>query len=435
MRLLLRGRDIPDLHELSVYQANGGYEALKKALAMQPAEVIDEVKASALRGRGGAGFPAGVKWSFIPQNEPIKYVAVNADESETGTFKDREIMEGNPHQMIEGALICAWAIQATAVYIYLRGEFWDIGDLLDGCIAEAEAAGFAGENILGSGWSCPVYTHLGAGAYICGEESAMLSSLEGVLGQPRVRPPFPAQKGGGLYKEATVVNNVETLTNVPWILGNGAEAFRAIGTEQSAGTKVFCVSGHVPRPGNYELPLGTPLRELLVDHAGCDPENIKAILPSGGSGPIVPGTDEVLDTPLSYEAMQDLGTILGSASIIVMDNSVDMTWVASKVTKFFTHESCGKCTPCREGTYWLDKVLDRILAGEGKPEDVQLIDNVAKNMAGTTLCALGDFAANPIIHTISNFPDDFNAHVQPKPEEEKPAASAPRRGRRRRASA
>ena len=435
MRLLLRGRDIPDLHRLSVYQANGGYEGLKKALAMKPAEVIDVVKASGLRGRGGAGFPAGVKWSFIPQDEPIKYVAVNADESETGTFKDREIMEGNPHQMLEGALICAWAIQATAVYIYLRGEFWDIGDLLDGCIAEAEKAGFAGENILGSGWSCPVYTHLGAGAYICGEESAMLSSLEGVLGQPRVRPPFPAQKGGGLYREATVVNNVETLTNVPWILTEGAEAFRAIGTEQSAGTKVFCVSGHVPRPGNYELPLGTPFRELLVDHAGCDPDNIKAILPSGGSGPIVPGTDEVLDTPLSYEAMQGLGTILGSASIIVMDNSVDMTWVASKVTKFFTHESCGKCTPCREGTYWLDKVLDRILEGEGKPEDVQLIDNVAKNMAGTTLCALGDFAANPIIHTISNFPDDFNAHVQPNPEEEKPAASPARGGRRRRARA
>ncbi|MCY4024594.1 MAG: NADH-quinone oxidoreductase subunit NuoF [Anaerolineaceae bacterium] len=435
MRLLLRNRDIPDLHRLSVYQANGGYEGLKKALAMKPAEVIDEVKASGLRGRGGAGFPAGVKWSFIPQEEPIKYVAVNADESETGTFKDREIMEGNPHQMLEGALICAWAIQATAVYIYLRGEFWDIGDLLDGCIAEAEKAGFAGENILGSGWSCPVYTHLGAGAYICGEESAMLSSLEGVLGQPRVRPPFPAQKGGGLYREATVVNNVETLTNVPWILTEGADAFRAIGTEQSAGTKVFCVSGHVPRPGNYELPLGTPFRELLVDHAGCDPDNIKAILPSGGSGPIVPGTDEVLDTPLSYEAMQGLGTILGSASIIVMDNSVDMTWVASKVTKFFTHESCGKCTPCREGTYWLDKVLDRILEGEGKPEDVQLIDNVAKNMAGTTLCALGDFAANPIIHTISNFPDDFNAHVQPKPEEEQPAARPARGGRRRRASA
>ena len=436
MLILLRGREIPDLHEMAVYQANGGYEGLKKALAMQPAEVIDEVKASNLRGRGGAGFPAGVKWSFIPQNEPVKYVAVNADESESGTFKDREIMEANPHQLIEGALICAWAIQATAVYIYLRGEFWDVAQQLDRCIDDAVKADFAGENILGSGWSCPVYTHLGAGAYICGEESAMLSSLEGVLGQPRVRPPFPAQKGGGLYREATVVNNVETLANVPWIMNNGAAAFRAIGTEQSSGTKVFCVSGHVPRPGNYELPLGTPFRELLVDCAGCDPANIKAILPSGGSGPIVPGTDEVLDTPLSYEAMQGLGTILGSASVIVMDNTVDMTWVASKVTKFFTHESCGKCTPCREGTFWLDKVLDRILAGEGQPTDVQLIDNVAKNMAGTTLCALGDFAANPIIHTIRQFPDDFNVHVQPKPEaEEKPAAKPAPRGRRRRASA
>jgi len=436
MLILLRGREIPDLHKLSVYQANGGYTGLQQALAMPPAAVIDEVKASNLRGRGGAGFPAGVKWSFIPQQEAVKYVAVNADESETGTFKDREIMETNPHQLLEGALICAWAIQATAIYIYLRGEFWDLAQQLDRCIDEAVQAGFAGENVLGSGWSCPVYTHLGAGAYICGEESAMLSSLEGVLGQPRVRPPFPAQKGGGLYREPTVVNNVETLANVPWIINHGAAAFCQIGTEQSTGTKVFCVSGHVPRPGNYELPLGTTFRELLVEHAGCDPQHIKAILPSGGSGPIVPGTDEVLDTPLSYEDMQNLGTILGSASIIVMDHTVDMAWVASKVTKFFTHESCGKCTPCREGTYWLDKVLDRILAGEGRPEDVPLIDNVAQNMAGTTLCALGDFAANPIIHTIRHFPDDFNAHVQPKPEPEaKPAARPARRGRRRRASA
>ena len=225
MLILLRGREIPNLHKLAVYQDNGGYEGLQKAIAMQPAAVIDEVKASNLRGRGGAGFPAGVKWSFIPQNEPVKYVAVNADESETGTFKDREIMEANPHQLLEGALICAWAIQATAVYIYLRGEFWDVAQQLDRCIADAVKAGFAGENILDSGWSCPVYTHLGAGAYICGEESAMLSSLEGVLGQPRVRPPFPAQKGGGLYREATVVNNVETLANVPWILNNGADAF------------------------------------------------------------------------------------------------------------------------------------------------------------------------------------------------------------------
>jgi NADH-quinone oxidoreductase subunit F len=332
-------------------------------------------------------------------------------------------METNPHQLIEGAVICAYAIQATAVFLYLRGEFWDVAHQLDEAIEAAREKGFVGDNVLGSGWSCPVYTHLGAGAYICGEESALLNSLEGLLGQPRVRPPFPAQKGGGLYKEATVVNNVETLTNVPWIMVNGADEFKKIGTELSSGTKIFCVSGHVPKPGNYELPMGTTFRELLVDHAGCDPANIKAILPSGGSAPIVPGTDEVLDTKLTYEDMQSIGTTLGSASVIVMDNSVDMTWVASKITKFFKHESCGKCTPCREGTYWLDKVMDRIMAGEGRPEDIKLIDNVAKNMAGTTLCLLGDFAANPIIHTIKNFPDDFNAHVEPKEVEsaDKPA--------------
>ncbi len=427
MHILLRARDIPDIHQYAVYLKNGGYAGLKKALAMTPAAVIEEVKASGLRGRGGAGFPTGVKWSFIPQSEPVKYVVVNADESETGTFKDREIMETNPHQLIEGALICAWAIQATAVYIYLRGEFWDVAHELDKRIQEAYDAGFAGENILGTGWSCGVYTHLGAGAYICGEESALLNSLEGLLGQPRVRPPFPAQKGGGLYKEPTVVNNVETLTNVPWIIVNGAAEYRKIGTEQSAGTKIFCVSGHVPKPGNYELPLGVTFRELLVEHAGCDPANIKGILPSGGSGPVVRGTDKVLDTKLSYEDMVQIGTILGSASVIVMDHTVDMAWMAAKVTKFFRHESCGKCTPCREGTYWLDKVLDRIMAGQARPSDVTLIDNIAKNMAGNVLCALGDFAANPIIYTIQNFPEDFATHVQPKDVEEKPARKAPPR--------
>lgn len=416
MIILLRGREIPDIHKLDVYTKNGGYEGLKKALSMKPAEVIEIVKASGLRGRGGAGFSAGMKWSFIPQSEPVKYVTVNADESETGTFKDREIMETNPHQLIEGALICAYAIQAKAVYIYLRGEFWDVAHQLDKHIEEARKAGFVGDNIVGSGWSCPVYTHLGAGAYICGEESALLNSLEGKLGQPRVRPPFPAQKGGGLYGEPTVVNNVETLSNVPWIMTHGAEEFKKIGTEQSAGTKVFCVSGHVNKPGNYELPLGATMRELLYTHAGGirDGKQIKGILPSGGSGPIirVNGNDDpVLDTKLSYEDMAKLGSILGSASIIVMDETVDMTWVASKVTKFFKHESCGKCTPCREGTYWLDKVLDRIMANQAKASDIDLIGNVAKNMAGVTLCALGDFAANPVIHTIKNFPDDFKQHI------------------------
>ncbi|MFO7322035.1 MAG: NADH-quinone oxidoreductase subunit NuoF [Chloroflexota bacterium] len=424
--ILFREKVIPNIRELDVYTANEGYEALKKALSMSPAEVIDIVKASNLRGRGGAGFPTGVKWSFIPQNEPIKYVVANADESETGTFKDRQIMENNPHQLLEGALICAYAIQAKAVYIYLRGEFWDIAHQLDKRIAEARQAGFIGENILGSGFSCEIYTHLGAGAYICGEESALLESLEGKLGQPRVRPPFPAQKGGGLYGEPTVVNNVETLTNVPWIIRNGADAFKAIGTEQSAGTKIFCVSGHVNKPGNYELPMGVTLRELIYEHAGGIPgdRKIKGILPSGGSGPIVPGTDEVLDTPLTYEDMAKLGTILGSASIIVMDETVDMAWVASKVEKFFQHESCGKCTPCREGTYWLDKVLDRIMGGIAKESDIDLIVNIAKNMQGVTLCALGEFAANPIIHTVANFREDFLAHIAKPEEAEKPAAAA-----------
>ncbi|RMG81115.1 MAG: NADH-quinone oxidoreductase subunit NuoF [Chloroflexi bacterium] len=428
--ILLRAQEIPNIREYDVYVKNGGFEGLKKALGMKPAAVIDEVKASGLRGRGGAGFPTGVKWGFIPQDEPIKYVVVNADESETGTFKDRQIMEENPYQLLEGALIAAWAIQAVAVYIYLRGEFWDIAHELDKCIERLHKEGWLGENIQGSGWSCNIYTHLGAGAYICGEESALLESLQGNLGQPRVRPPFPAQKGGGLYYQPTVVNNVETIANVPWIMVNGAAAYKAIGTEQSAGTKIFCVSGHVQRPGNYELPMGVTLRELLFDYAGGPPEgrSFKAILPSGGSGPVVRATDEVLDTPLSYEHMQEIGTILGSASIIVMDDTVDMTWVASKITKFFKHESCGKCTPCREGTYWLDKVLDRILAGKGRPEDVKLIENVAKNMQGVTLCALGEFAANPIIHTIGRFPEDFNKHVE-QPEEAKKPARAGAKGR------
>ena len=415
MHILLRGNEVKDINKYDVYVKNEGFDGLKKALSMNPAQVIDEVKASGLRGRGGAGFPTGVKWSFIPQNEPVKYVVVNADESETGTFKDRLIMETNPFQLIEGALICAYAIQAKAVYIYLRGEFWDIAHQLDECIEAARKAGFVGENIQGSGFNCEVYTHLGAGAYICGEESALLNSLEGKLGQPRVRPPFPAQKGGGLYSEPTVVNNVETLANVPWIMRKGAAEYKAIGTEQSAGTKLYCVSGHVKKPGVYELPFSTTFRELLFDSYGgplSDEHGFKAMLPSGGSGPIVPLSDTVLDTPMSYEDTSKVGTIIGSASLIIMDETVDITWVASKVTKFFKHESCGKCTPCREGTYWLDKVIDRILAGEGSEKDVTLIENVARNMAGVTLCALGEFAANPIIHTIKQFPDDFRQHVK-----------------------
>lgn len=407
---ILRG----DLTKIADYIKQGGYEGLKKAVKMSQDDVINEVKASGLRGRGGAGFPTGIKWSFIPRSEPVKYVVVNADESETGTFKDRLIMETNPHLLIEGALICAYAIGATAVYIYLRGEFWDIAHEMDKAIEDARKKGFVGDNIAGGGYSCNVYTHLGAGAYICGEESALLESLEGKLGQPRVRPPFPAQKGGGLYSEPTVVNNVETLANVPFIITEGADAYKSLGTENSTGTKLYCVSGNVKKPGVYELPFSATFRELLFDICGGpqhEEYGFKALLPSGGSGPIVPLNDEVLDTPMSYEDCQNIDTIIGSASLIVMDESVDITWVASKVTKFFKHESCGKCTPCREGTYWLDKVIDRILAGQGTEKDVKLIANVATNMQGITLCALGEFAANPIIHTIKQFPDDFAKHV------------------------
>jgi NADH-quinone oxidoreductase subunit F len=307
MNILLREHDVPDIHKFDVYSKNGGWDGLKKALKQKPGEVIDVVKASNLRGRGGAGFPTGVKWSFIPQSEPIKYFVINADESEPGTFKDRQIMENNPYQLLEGSLIGAYAIQATAIYIYLRGEYWEMAMQLDRCIEQMREAGMVGENILGSGYNCEIYTHLGAGAYICGEESALLNSLEGLLGQPRVRPPFPANKGGGLYKEPTVVNNVETIANVPWIMVNGADAYKNIGTERSSGTKIFCLSGDIENPGNYELPLGATVRELLFEHGGgprnaSEGRTFKALLPSGASGPVIPLTDEVLDTPMTYEA-------------------------------------------------------------------------------------------------------------------------------------
>ncbi|GIK29667.1 MAG: NADH-quinone oxidoreductase subunit NuoF [Chloroflexi bacterium] len=431
LNIIFREKDIPNIREFDVYSKNGGYEALKKALSQTRKQVIDEVKASNLRGRGGAGFPTGVKWSFIPQDNPINYVVVNADESETGTFKDRQIMENNPHQMIEGALICAYAIKAAAVYIYLRGEFWDVAHALDAEIARARKAGLFGPNgklkdADGNPFKVDIFTHLGAGAYICGEETALLNSIEGKLGQPRVRPPFPANKGGGLYNEPTVVNNVETLANVPWIINNGAEEYKKIGVGSSSGTKIFCLSGHVKNPGNYELPFGVTFRQLLYDYGGgpLNGGEFKAILPSGGSGPILRVTDEVLDTPLTYDDLRKFNSILGSASVIVMDDTVDIVWVASKVTKFFKHESCGKCTPCREGTYWLDKVLDRILAGGGKESDVDLIMSVAKNMQPTTLCAFGEFAANPTIWTINVFPEEFKAWVDgsKKPAEEKAVA-------------
>jgi NADH-quinone oxidoreductase subunit F len=413
--ILLRNRDIPDLWQFDTYVANGGYDGLKKAvLEHSPDEVIQIVLDSNLRGRGGAGFPAGRKWSFIPKDAEIKYVTINADESEPGTFKDRELLEANPHQVIEGALIAAYAIRAAAVYIYCRGEFWDLAHALEERIEEAVSANLAGENILGSGWDCPVVVHLGAGAYICGEESALLNSLQGLLGQPRVRPPFPAQMGGGLYYWPTVVNNVETLANVPWIMVNGADAYKEIGAHPSTGPKIFCLSGHVEKPGNYELPFGTTFRELIYDHAGGIPNGkaLKGILPSGASGPVLKVTEEVLDAQLTYERVAELGSTLGSASFILMDEDTDMVWAAAKMIHFFKHESCGKCTPCREGTYWLDKIYHRLLSGHGTMHDLELLEKVPVQMAGVTLCALGEFAANPVLSTVRQFRDEYEHYVK-----------------------
>jgi len=420
--ILLRDQDIPNIGTYDVYVQHGGYEGLRKALSMSPKEVIAVVKDSNLRGRGGAGFSTGMKWSFVPDVEGPKYVVVNADESEPGTFKDRQILEKNTQQLIEGALICAYAIQATAIYVYVRGEFWDIGFQLEREIEKARAGGWVGQNIGGSNWSCEIHVHWGAGAYICGEESAMLNSIEGKLGQPRVRPPFPAVSG--LYARPTVINNVETLANVPPIIVNGAAWYKSIGTEKSPGPKIFCMSGHIAKPGNYELPLGKTFRELIEMAGGVrGGKQLKAILPSGASGPLLPGTDKVLDTPLTYEDVAALGSTLGSASVIILDEDTDMVWAAYKMIKFFRHESCGKCTPCREGTYWLEQRLSAIYHRKATRADVELVESVAKQMQGKSLCALGDFATSPVLSALKYWRDEFYAYVEPA----KPVVKAPAR--------
>ncbi len=407
--LLLRHRDIPDLHKIDVYQAHGGYDGLRKAIAMDPQEVIGVVRSSGLRGRGGAGFPTGVKWSFIPKGPGDKYVVINTDESETGTFKDRELSEKNPHQVIEGAIIAAYAIGAKTIYNYFRGEFMDAGYAMEDAVREAYAAGFLGEDILGSGFSCDFYCHYGAGAYICGEETALINSLQGELGQPWSKPPFPAVEG--LYRKPTVVNNTETLANVPLILVNGAEWYTAMGTEKSPGVKIVCMSGHVEKPGNYEVEMGVTYRQLIEMAGGMrGGKKFKALLPSGGSGPVI--TEKALDAPMTYEGLTPHGSVMGSASVIVMDETTDMVWAALKMLHFFKHESCGKCTPCREGTFWMEKLLHRIYEGHGTLQDVQTLESVANQIGGRTLCALGDFAINPVLSTLKHFPEEYRAKVQ-----------------------
>ena len=412
--ILLRHRDIPDIKNIEVYKQNGGFDGLKKAVTtMQPAQVIDEVKASGLRGRGGAGFPTGVKWSFLPNTLWPHYVVANADESEPGTFKDREIMEGNPYQFLEGLAIACYAVGAKVGYAYLRGEFWQIADQLDQCIAEMEKAGVLGDNLFGTETSLRLFTHLGAGAYICGEETALLESLEGYRGQPRVRPPFPAV--AGLYARPTVVNNVETLTNVPLIVDKGAAWHKTLGTEKSPGVKIFSLSGNVEKPGNYELPLGTPFRELIFTHGGGVPggHKVKAIMPAGASSSIIrvddTVADKVFDTAMDYESVPPLGSMLGSASVIIVDDTVSMDWLIEKTVHFFKHESCGKCTPCRDGTYWMQHIIERIREHDDPTADVKLLKMVASQINGKCLCALGDFSTMAVSSAIERFPEDFAA--------------------------
>jgi NADH-quinone oxidoreductase subunit F len=411
--ILLRHRDIPNIKDCKVYQENGGFEAFKQVVtSMKPEEVTEVVKASGLRGRGGAGFPTGIKWSFMDNKNWPHYVVANADESEPGTFKDREIMENNPFQFLEGVAVASYAVGANAAYIYLRGEFWQLADFLDEAIAEAETAGLLGENIFGTDYSLKIYTHLGAGAYICGEETALLESLEGKRGLPRLRPPFPPSYG--LYGKPTVVNNVETFTNIPLIITQGADWYKSLGTEDTAGVKIFCLSGCVEKPGNYELPFGTTFRELIYEHGGgiANGNIIKAIMPAGASSSVLAASEEVLDTPMDYTSVRGIGAELGSASIIVVDDTFTMDWVINKTIHFFRHESCGKCTPCRDGNYWMQHLTERIYQGQATGNDVQLLDCVAKLIQDKCLCALGEFSIQAVMTSIERFPKDFEAKVK-----------------------
>ena len=412
VRLLSRYFGDPGARTLEGWKERGGYTALPRALEMGRERVIEEVKASGLRGRGGAGFPAGVKWSFMPrEGDRPHYLLCNADESEPGTFKDRELIRWTPHQVIEGCLIASYAIGAEHCYIYCRGEFFETTQILARAVEEAYEAGYAGEDVLGSGVKIDITVHVGAGAYICGEETGLMNSLEGRRGQPRVKPPFPAQFG--YLGNPTTVNNVETLSSVPWIILNGGDAYREYGTQESPGTKLFCVSGHVRRPGNYELPLGFPLMELIEDVCGGMREGreLKAVIPGGSSVPILTA-EECRECELSYEGVAAAGSQLGCASVIVMDDSTDIVKAVRRMVQFYAHESCGQCTPCREGTAWLTTILRRIEEGRGTEEDLDTLVEVSHQMTGTTICVLSDSAAAPVLSSIEKFRDEYMALIR-----------------------
>jgi NADH-quinone oxidoreductase subunit F len=410
-RLLFRHIDEPGLASIDGYRRLGGYRALERAFKeLEPGELLDPLEASGLRGRGGAGFSMGKKGSFLPRGEMEKYLCCNADESEPGAFKDRELMWKNPHQLIEGCAIAALAVGAAHAFIFIRGEYAEVADVLDRAVAEAYEAGYLGKSILGTGIGVELVVHRGAGAYICGEETALLDSLEGKRGNPRLRPPFPAIKG--LYGGPTLINNVETLSNVPHIVRHGSDWYRALGTEKSTGTKVVSVSGCVQRPGNYEVELGIPAREIIYGLAGGPPEGrrIKAWFPGGSSAPVL--TEAELDLPYTFEAMADAGSMLGSGSIIVADESVSIPALALRTARFYHHESCGKCTPCREGTNWTVKMLERVVRGEATPMDLDIIASVQENIIGHCLCVLGDSMAMPVGSMVAKFRDEFEAAIE-----------------------
>lgn len=411
--ILTKGIDASGLDTLEGYRKLGGYQALEKALAeLQPDEIIEMVKQSGLRGRGGAGFPTGMKWGFLAKNDKPRYLCCNGDESEPGTFKDRMLMEKNPHQLVEGVIITSYACRISTAFIYIRGELALAARQTEHAIAEAYEAGYLGKNILGSGFDLDVLVHRGAGAYICGEESALMESLEGRRGYPRLKPPFPAAIG--LYGGPTVINNAETLSTIPAIVRNGAQWYASFGTEKSKGTRIFCLSGHVKKPGNYELPLGTKLGTLIYDeqYGGgiLDDKPLKAIIP-GGSSTYILGPEKV-DTPLDFEAVAAAGSMLGSGGVIVMHEDTCIVAAVLRMLEFYRDESCGKCTPCREGTFWLVQLLERLEHGHGKVRDIDLLMDICDNMYGKVFCPLGDAATSPVTSSIKRFRDEYEYHVR-----------------------
>ena len=409
-QILFKDINKEGLHTMRVYEELGGYQSLKKAFAQKPDEIVEAVKASGLRGRGGAGFPTGLKWSFLAKDVFPRYLCCNADESEPGTCKDRELLLKNPHLLIEGMILCSYACRIETGYIYMRGEFQDLSFIMDKALEEARAKGYLGKNILGTGFNLDIHTHLGAGAYICGEESALLNSLEGGRGEPRMKPPFPAVEG--LYSKPTVINNVETLCVVPYIVNEGAEKYASFGTEKSKGTKLVSVSGHVKKPGNYEIEMGTPTSELIYNLAGGirNDNKLKAFIPGGSSVPMLPA--DKVDTPYDYESLAAAGTMLGSGALIVIDDSVNIVETTLRLISFYMHESCGKCTPCREGTRWLYQIVERIMQNKGQLEYIEKLEDICGNMSFKTFCPLADACVAPVVSSIQHFRSDYEEYFK-----------------------